>query len=149
MKKLSTLLIASILFYSCETETKKEPEKLIACIKNCSDFDSIKVYSSGRLYYYFKRREINENRYFLISYSYAFKEFDGFYQGDVWFEADNLPSKNEIDSLVFSGLPLKRSCYQPILINSIYEFKNKEDYFRFTSVYKSQLSTNKKKLECN
>jgi hypothetical protein len=33
--------------------------------------------------------------------------------------------------MAYSGLTYYKSCYAPIIIASIYEFKNKEEYMRF------------------
>lgn len=90
----------------------------------------------------------SKHRYFLVSYTFARKNFDGINAGSMWFESDGFPSKNQIDSIVYDGLPLNKECYQHIIINSIYEFKNEDDYKSFNISYKGSLKQIKNKKSC-
>lgn len=67
--------------------------------------------------------------------------------GDFWFSSDGMPTKNSIDSTVFDALPMKKSCYQRIIIDFIYEFKTQEDFEYFGLNYKSS-PTYKKHSDC-
>lgn len=75
-------------------------------------------------------------RYFYISYSTHTVNGDLSY-GDIWFSFDEMPSKNQIDSMVYMMLPYKKNCYQRIIVDFIYEFKDSSDYQHFNKGYKS------------
>ncbi len=67
----------------------------------------------------------DSNRYFLISYStqtaIAYHDIAGHFA----IASKTFIPKKDIDSIVFDILPLKRKCYQEIVITSLFEFKNK------------------------
>ncbi len=73
-------------------------------------------------------------RYFLVSYTFRLKdEFDtGPGYGEVTFSRFNFPSNGWLDSTILKGLTGKASNYQPIVTNSIYEFKSEADYISYT-----------------
>jgi hypothetical protein len=134
-------------FFSCKPKTdsvKSKPVELVREFKNTGNWDSVYLYTDGHLVIIQKKDTVKSQRFFLISYQYALKEFTGTFNGDVWFSSDNFPSKKEIDSLVYDGLPNKKSCYQPILISSIFEFKNEDDFLRFDNNYVGNRSSNRK-----
>lgn len=90
-----------------------------------------------------------EKRYFYVSYDFASVNHQNRGNGAVWFSCSGgFPTKNLIDSVVYAGLTYERSCYQPIVIKNIFEFKDKQDYYDFDSGYKGSLDTNSVKLSC-
>lgn len=76
---------------------------------------------------------IDHERYFLISYIVRLKNHEDKQdiEGDVWFSCDGFPKKHDMDSIVFDGLEYKKGCYQNVIVTSIFEFKNREDYLAF------------------
>lgn len=83
-------------------------------------------------------------RYFLVSYVTRLKMENEEIEGNLWFQCDNFPSKRQIDSMAYEGQDFKKGCFQNIIIKSIYEFKNGEDYWRYDKGFK-QKKHNKKK----
>lgn len=75
----------------------------------------------------------DSNRYFLVSFEFFEKKTNNRKFGNDWFYVSNgFPSYNTIDSLIFTFVPYNRSCYGPLNILSIYEFKNRQDYLDFS-----------------
>lgn len=75
-------------------------------------------------------------RYFLISYITRERDWsDHGIEGQRWFETNLFPSHLELDSIIYSGLPKSKKCYQNIIFTNIYEFKTAQDYWRFRSDY--------------
>lgn len=146
MKKLLGLILVSVLIASCNNEY--EPT-LVKVLKIEKAEDSVFVYSDGHIRATFKTDTVipDYNRYFLVSYRTQVKETEHENYGDIWFSCSNgFPYKNQIDSLVYDGMPYFKSCYKPIIIVSIYEFKNKDDYDRFDYNYKGNRP--KHKISC-
>lgn len=144
------VLLTVFCFYAVdEPEIKPKPVQLVKTLKVSNDLDSIYIYDDGHIVATTKDTVAKSTqRYFLITYQYALKEFEGIYVGDVWFSADDFPSKNKIDRIIYNGLPRKRSCYQPIIISSIFEFRNEDDFLKFGHGYTGNRSRGRK-LSCN
>lgn len=87
----------------------------------------------------------NPDRYFYITYQTTFKNQSQSDYGEVLISCKGFPQKTWIDSGIFSRLENKRSCYQNIILTSIYEFRNKEDYNSFMINYKGDKPTSHKK----
>jgi len=137
MKKI--LLFAFIVVMGC-TQKEKAPY-LIRGVQVLGNWDSVYLYSDGHLNIIGKD-PLPTKRYFLISYKFRLKYSDPIGgDGNTWFSADAFPNKANIDSIVFAGLDHEKSCYQPILVNSIYEFKNEEDFNSYVFNYPGSKKT--------
>lgn len=91
-------------------------------------------------------------RYFLVSYVTNFKGAtlsESYIEGYVSFSADGFPRKEGIDSMVYADLVRRKSCYEGIVIKSIFEFKNQRDYLSFSYKAKSNVKPVKKHIDCD
>lgn len=152
MKKY--FLVIAVVFIGCKNFHNEPPAHLIRSFKNTGNWDSAYLYSDGHLKI-IPKKDLQEEivqegtgRFLLISYTTKLKNDSKIIYGNMWFSAAYFPTKNEIDSLAFSGLPKVRSCYQHIIITSIYEFKNGLDFERFRDNYNDTDIIPSVKLKC-
>jgi hypothetical protein len=93
--------------------------------------------------------EMPSSRYFLVSYTSQEKRSgSSTISGNTWFSADGFPNKRQIDSMVYVSFPLKRSCYQNVIVTSIFEFKSESDYDSFGNNYKGDKKP-KRHIQCS
>src|ERR1700753_3591415 len=75
-------------------------------------------------------------RYFFISYEVQEKEKDNTHNvhGNWWgFRRGAFFNFKDVSDYVFACLPMKRECYQNVIITDWTEFKDKADYDNFTA----------------
>lgn len=77
----------------------------------------------------------NSKRYFFISYTLSERYTATKNEGQFWFSYDSFPSKNHIDSSIFSVQSKVKECYYPPHIQAFIEFKCKEDCEQFGRNY--------------
>lgn len=78
----------------------------------------------------------DEYRYFLINYK-TNEVWNGKENyGAFWFKLQNFPSKNYLDSSIYSCLEKDKCCYNHIIITNVYEFKDSCDFNAFGKDYK-------------
>lgn len=118
MKQLIIIILGIILITGC-SQKKEEPDLM-------PDLTPINYYENRLIDSSFLSIP-DPNRYFFISYLFGTYESPPGY-GDMVFSCRQYPSRNKIDSMIFTSLPLKRKCYQPLVILSMHEFSNKNDY---------------------
>lgn len=91
-----------------------------------------------------------DRRYFLIAYSTREKSNYNEVTGNTWFSSDSgFCSKKSFDESVYRSLPRKRKCYQHIIITSIFEFKNADDFNAFDADYKGDKDLAQQKECCD
>lgn len=119
-------LLPLLMLYGCDGAYKKEVVKMPEPIQ--INIDSVVNELS-------KGFSIpDSNRYFLISYTYTSTDSHSGGEGYCTYVCKNaFPSKKELDISIFQALPYVRSCYQSIIITSIFEFHNKADFLSFDS----------------
>lgn len=127
-------------------QSKNSSLTLVRTFKNTGNWDSVYLYSDGHLL--IKEKQIPK-RFFYFSYSTC-QVNNGFstVEGFQYIASDYFPRKTFLDSLVFDRLPLKRKCYQNVIITSIFEFESEADYLSFsTNVVDGKSIKNKKNCE--
>lgn len=97
--------------------------------------------------YLIDKPEVPTERYFMVSYQVTTKDNKSSNYGSRWFNLNSFPSKKWIDSIVYKALPLKRSCYQSIIVTSIFEFKSHDDFNSYLKDYKGTPNP-KKQIQC-
>lgn len=120
-----TIILLSVIFlnYGCKDAYPKEEKT-----KDIINYDTVINLPRNDIQI---EPEPDTNRYFLISYSTSAKEFYSDVQGYYTLISKKFPIKHDIDDYVYDRLAYKRSCYQGIIINLIFEFNNKSDYDSF------------------
>lgn len=131
MKKIITVLLC-VVFVSCNTIPKTiiQPIVIHDTIER-----KIAIDTSHR------------NRFFEISYETTLKSGKETDYGNLYMVNDIFPNKNWIDNGVYKLLDYKKSCYQNVVITSIYEFKDQWDYYSYLYGYKLE-KENKNKKPC-
>lgn len=92
---------------------------------------------------------INHKRYFFISYTTTSKNGNNTVNGWRSFSSFGFPSLLQTDSVIYDGMEYERSCLQPPIITSIFEFKDSADFFNFTKDHKGNAHFGEKKKLCS
>lgn len=73
------------------------------------------------------------DRYFLISYTLCLKNDIRPITGQLWLSTilGKFPNYNDVQTRIFKSLLYERSCYQQVIILSIFEFKEQRDFEEF------------------
>lgn len=83
----------------------------------------------------------DDHRYFLVNYK-TNEVWNGKENyGAFWFKSKEFPSKNYLDSSIYSCLEKAKDCYEHIIITNIYEFKDSNDFNAFGKDYKGTWTT--------
>lgn len=77
----------------------------------------------------------DSHRYFLINYKTNEIGNGRENYGAFWFKQSQFPSKNFLDSSIYSCLEKDKCCYNHIIITDIYEFKDSNDFNAFGKDY--------------
>lgn len=127
---MKTLIIALLLFCSFSCNSGKITQTIVI-------HDTL--YKSPVI--------VDSFRYFMIAYHVTSKDRRQTSYGSRWLDVKGFPSKKWIDSIVYTALPLQKSCYQSIIVTSIFEFKNHEDFNSYLKDYKGDPNP-KKQIQC-
>ncbi len=153
MKKL-TLILSIFVFISCnEQKNMEEIKKRDDSLKALPDaIDSITI-NKDSTYIISHHNGKNDSfdlkynrRYFLVSYNYQAKsDPSNTGNGSVSFYWNGFPRKVDIDSMICTMLPLERKCYKGMVIYSIFEFKNQQDFDDYSKDYNGSPEIKNKK----
>jgi hypothetical protein len=133
MRLLLIIMLVSI-FFGCKSGENKQVAKKDTVV------NSFRMYRIADTVQPVKR-------YFFVSYSTIDKNDNHEISGDLFFSHTGMFSKNELDSMCYEGFDHVKSCYQNIVIVSMFEFKNKADFDIFYDGHKND-ELPKHKITC-